>query len=210
VVDVDEPGWRQGRSISELSDGVERNDLMIDDSAALEALVAKQCITEVIHRYCRGMDRMDRALTLSCWHPGGTDDHAPLYSGTAEGFVEWLWPVHEAMVTTRHVVTNILVEVHGETAASESYWTVTLRLTRDGKVFDIHAGGRYVDDFECIHGVWAIRHRQSLRDWGRVDEVTRTTDDFRDEPLIQPNNPETEPGVSARDRSDYSYSVLSG
>ena len=37
-------------------------------------------IQDVLHRYARAMDRMDAELALSCWHPGGTDDHAPLYS----------------------------------------------------------------------------------------------------------------------------------
>src|SRR5579872_3721315 len=100
--------------------------LMVRTPGAAE-VAAKQAITEIMHRYCRGMDRMDRGLTLSCWHPGGTDDHAPLYVGSAAGFVEWLWPVHAAMVCTRHVVSNILIEVEGDTATSETYWTVTLR-----------------------------------------------------------------------------------
>ena len=52
---------------------------------------------------------MDKALTLSCWHVGGTDDHAPLYKGSAKGFLDWLWPIHAEMVATRHVVGNILI-----------------------------------------------------------------------------------------------------
>src|SRR5438477_89804 len=46
-----------------------RRDVMTNDE--LETLAAKQAITEVIYRYCRGLDRMDRALALSVWHPGG-------------------------------------------------------------------------------------------------------------------------------------------
>src|SRR6185436_9663893 len=86
---------------------------------SLQDVVARLEITEVLHRYARAMDRMDAELALSCWHPGGTDDHAPLYSGSAEGFVEWLWPVHAAMVMTRHVISNILIEVDGDRAGTE-------------------------------------------------------------------------------------------
>lgn len=85
----------------------------------LQKLLDKQAISEVIWRYCRGMDRMDKELTLSCWHPGGTDDHAPLFKGTAVGFVEWLWPIHAAMAATRHLVSNITVELNGDRAATE-------------------------------------------------------------------------------------------
>lgn len=174
----------------------------------LEELAAKQAITEVIHRYCRGLDRMDKALTLSCWHPGGTDDHAPLYAGSAEGFLDWLWPVHAAMTVTRHVVSNILIEVDGDTAGAETYWTLALRVPYQGALYDILAQGRYVDNFECRDGIWSIRHRQSLGDWDRVQKVETTLANFMSPPLIMPNNPEVAPKRSSRDTSDYSYTVL--
>lgn len=176
------------------------------ESDLLHEHMTKQQITQVIYRYCRGMDRMDRELTLSCWHSGGTDDHAPLYKGSAQGFLEWLWPVHAQMLGTRHVVSNILIELDGDRAVTESYWNVQLRLLVDGVPKDIMGAGRYVDNFECIDKVWAIRHRTSLSDMVRVDEVIEMRS--FSEPLIKPNNPEAAPGKSARDTSDYSYSAL--
>jgi hypothetical protein len=172
----------------------------------LDELAAKQAITEVINRYCRAMDRMDRALALSCWHPGGTDDHSPLFAGTAEGFVEWLWPVHAGMESTRHVVSNTIIVLDGDKAAAETYWTVTLRMKKHGDTYDVKGGGRYVDDFECIDGQWGIRHRQSLHDWDVVQKVETTM--ATGEPMLEPNNPEVEPKISARDKTDYSYGVL--
>ena len=170
----------------------------------VEALIAKQAITEIIYRYCRGLDRMDRDLTLSCWHEGGTDDHGALYSGSAEGFVEWLWPVHAAMERTQHTIHNILIEVDGDKAGSESYYIVYLRTqTLDGLV-DIVGGGRYCDNFEKNDGVWRIRHRQSVADWTQVLPV-------REHDLggaIPPNNPDNRTPTGVRDPSDYSYQVL--
>lgn len=173
-----------------------------------EELAAKFAITEVIHTYCRGIDRMDRALTLSCWHPGGTDDHAPLYSGSAEGFAEWLWPVHRDMVVTRHVCTNTLIELHADKAGAETYWSLVLQVTHNGALFDIIAGGRYIDNLECIAGAWAFRHRHSILDWHRVDAVERTLADFANPPLIPPNHVPSTITIGARDRSDYSYGVV--
>ena len=176
---------------------------------AIEEAVAKLAITDVLHRYARGLDRMDREMTLSCWHPGGTDDHAPLYSGSAEGFIEWLWPVHGAMEVTRHVVTNVMIEVDGDKAGSECYWTVTLRLTGEDSVrYDLIGQGRYIDTFERIDGVWAIRHRQSLGDWGRIEPVRLVAGDPGAPVLIKANNPGVSPPKWARDGSDYSYTVL--
>jgi len=152
------------------------------------------------------MDRMDADLALSCWHEGGTDDHAPLFAGTAEAFIGWLWPVHAAMETTRHVISNVLIELQGDKAGAESYWTVTLRVKKDGDLYDVIGGGRYVDNFECIDGQWAIRHRQSLHDWDVVQKVGATMTTAG--PMLQPNNPEVAPKVSARDKTDYSYRVI--
>ena len=156
------------------------------------------------------MDRMDREITLSCWHPGGTDEHAPLFSGTAEGFVEWLWPVHATMRVTRHVVSNILIDLDlaNGRAASETYWSLVLRIPRGGQDYDTIAGGRYLDRFECIGGIWGIRHRTSILDIDRVEPVLKTMADFTD-PLIEANNPETVPPRWARDRTDHSYQFLS-
>ncbi|AMN47550.1 hypothetical protein ACG33_10655 [Steroidobacter denitrificans] len=171
-------------------------------------VAARLAITEVLHRYCRGMDRMDRELTLSCWHPGGTDEHAPLYAGSAEGFIDWLWPVHAAMQGTRHVLSNIVIEVTGDRAVSESYWNVTLRVPRGEEVVDIFGGGRYLDQLEYINGVWAFRHRCSVHDWDRVEPVGGTMSNIAGPALIVPNNPEATIRPSARDRSDYSYTLL--
>lgn len=173
-----------------------------------DELAAKWAITEVIHRYCRGLDRMDKALALSCWHPGGTDDHAPLYAGSAAGFIDWLWPVHAAMQVTRHVVSNTLIELRGREAGAETYWSLVLQVERGGQTLDILAGGRYLDRFECIDGVWAIRHRQSVVDWNRVEPVRSTLADFADAPLIDVRNPEVPATVPTRDPGDFSYRVL--
>jgi len=173
----------------------------------LQELLDKQAITEVLWRYCRGMDRMDRELTLSCWHPGGTDNHAPLFAGTAEGFVDWLWPVHAAMTATRHFVSNITIELSGDKAASESYWYVHLRIPRGETAYDLVGEGRYLDTFEKIDDVWAIRHRSSIGCMSRITEAILQVADF-DPPLILPNNPGVAPMRWAREKTDYSYELF--
>ncbi|MEM6682610.1 MAG: nuclear transport factor 2 family protein [Pseudomonadota bacterium] len=174
---------------------------------ALQNLIDKQEITEVLWRYCRGIDRMDRELTLSCWHEGGTDHHGILFDGTAEGFVDWVWPVHADMLATRHMVSNILIEVNGDKAASECYWHLVLRIPRDDGVYDLTGEGRYIDTFEKIDGVWAIRHRTSV---GDIVSVAKQTLDMAtmSPPLLMPNNPESSEAPSARDKTDFSYTVF--
>ena len=40
------------------------------DERRLQLLLDKQDIYELMCRYCRGVDRMDKELTLSCFWPG--------------------------------------------------------------------------------------------------------------------------------------------
>lgn len=143
-----------------------------------ESVAARFAITEVIHRYGRGIDSMDRAMILSCWHPGGTDDHAPLYSGSAEGFVEWWMPVHRAMRIASRAFTASLIELDGDKADAETSWSVVLQVNHAGARFDIMADGRYVDKLECIDGTWAFRHRSAVLDRHRIDPLGRTLADF--------------------------------
>ena len=177
--------------------------------SAMDDLVAKQAIADVIHRYCRALDRMDRELALSCWHPNGTDDHAPNYVGSAEGFIEWLWPIHAGFLATRHRVGNILVTLSGDTAGVETYCDITLRFRRQDEVFDLFTAGRYLDRFERLDGAWAIRHRRSLSEWHRVEKLTLTVADFQNPPLIASKNTAVgDPARGARNKSDPSYELL--
>ena len=170
----------------------------------IQELADKQAITEIIYRYARGLDRMDVDMTLSCWHDGGTDNHGALFNGTAEAFVEWLWPIHAAMETTQHTINNILIELDGDRAGTESYYTVYLRTKADDGFVDIVGGGRYCDNFEKIDGVWRIRHRESIGDWVQTINVG-AVDTGGDIPPSDPNNRVVEP---RRDKGDYSYEVL--
>jgi hypothetical protein len=98
------------------------------NDAATLALVAKQEITEALHRYCHSVDRYDRETLLAVWHPDGTADYGDeLYQGSAGGLVDWLWATHASTLARSHQVTNILIELDGDTARSESYVTVALR-----------------------------------------------------------------------------------
>jgi SnoaL-like protein len=144
------------------------------ESSALEELLAKQSITEVIYGYCRGLDRMDRSLAVATWHDGGTADYGPIFEGTGAAFVDWAWKAHEAFVAHSHQVTNILIDVDlaNDTAVSESYVTVALRTPEhDGASADVVGRGRYVDRWSRRAGRWAVDHRQYLDDFGALYPV---------------------------------------
>jgi hypothetical protein len=165
--------------------------------SAIESLLAKQAITEVLYRYCRGLDRMDRALAMSVWHEGSTVDYGPIFTGSGAEFVDWVWVAHETLAAHSHQITNILIDVSGECATSEAYVTVALRTKPDGgSIVDIVDRGRYLDRWSRRQGVWAIDDRTFVEDFQAVYPV----------PLNEATDGSQSTGRRAPD--DPSYSIF--
>ena len=173
---------------------------MDEDARVLAELVAKQAITEVLHRYCRALDRLDRPMADTLWHPDGTADYGPdIFQGTGQGFVDYVFATHLLMSGHSHTVSNVLIDVDVEAGAagSETYASVWLRpLPRDGVVRDTRVRGRYLDRWSRRDGVWAIDHRTYVGDVMSVD--------------ARPESPMTDGSAATgrRDRTDPSYLVL--
>jgi SnoaL-like domain len=164
------------------------------DADELEAVVARAAITEAIFRYCRGLDRMDRATALSLWHPDGGADYAPWYTGDASGLIDWLWVAHATLVSHVHQIHNVLIELDGARAASEAYFTAVLRIEPGpGRLVDRVVRGRYLDTWTRRDGVWGVDRRVVVQDIESVSDV-RTTG--------------TADGRSRRGPDDPSYPVL--
>ena len=129
-------------------------------------LLDEQAIQETLYRYCRGVDRMDRALTRSCWHADGSADYRGMFAGDVDALLDWMWKLHAPMQTHSHQITNMLIEVAGDRAASEAYVTVALRSGGSrSSARDILSRGRYVDRWSRREDRWAIDHRLYLNDW---------------------------------------------
>ena len=134
----------------------------------LDTFMAKQAITEVIYRYCRALDRMDKDAAYAVWHADGTANYGEdIFLGTGHEFVDWVWTAHAAMSTHSHQITNVLIQVDEDQAASEAYVTVALRTLPFGdgpESADIYTRGRYVDQWSRRDGRWAIDHRNYITD----------------------------------------------
>lgn len=162
--------------------------------AELETLLAKQAIRDALSRYCRGLDRMDKAMAYAVWHPDGTADYEGIFEGTGHGFIDWVWEAHERMSRHSHQITNVLSEIDGMQATSESYVNVLLWIDGDPEdsQTEIVARGRYLDRWSCREGRWAIDHRCHLVDAQSIRQVTRGE--------VAPS--------SARDESDPSFQFI--
>ena len=141
------------------------------DSSAIERLLARQEIADVIYRYARGIDRLDFDLVRACYHPDAYDDHGSM-KGTVEEFIAAAASFLQRWTITQHFMGNMLIEVDGQRARAETY-AVAYHRREDaaGNGKDDVMGIRYVDRFECRAGAWKIAHRVVSTEWRRVDPV---------------------------------------
>ena len=96
---------------------------------ALRVLLDKQEIHEVLMRYCRGIDRCDAELLQSVYHPDSTDDHG-LFKGRAADFIPWALKALVRDDGTSHYIANELIEVDGDVAHCESYFSAYIAARR--------------------------------------------------------------------------------
>ena len=87
---------------------------------SLDALLDTQAIRDVLSRYCRGLDRMDRPMAESVWHEGGTADYVGIYEGTGHGFIEWVWKAHAAMEREHEIAREQAVRQLGARKSRQS------------------------------------------------------------------------------------------
>jgi ketosteroid isomerase-like protein len=141
-------------------------------SERIARVVDQQEITDVIYRYCRGIDRCDFDLVRSCYHPDATDDHGD-FRGGVDDFIAFVQQGLPRFERTMHFVGNLLVEVTGDAARVESYLIAHhhMRASNTKPERDFNVGLRYVDDFERRSGEWRIAARVCVFDWWRIDPV---------------------------------------
>ena len=91
--------------------------------AALRGLLDEASIRHRLGQYSRAIDRLDLRLLRELYHPDGTDDHAPFFTGTIDDFIAYMEQSAERPIyCTRHSISNVVIEVDGEVARSESYF----------------------------------------------------------------------------------------
>jgi len=151
-------------------------------------------IMDKLYRYCRSVDRLDVPVGHSVFHEDSTADFSPGYKGTGRGWIDHICVEHKRFLHHSHQVTNVIIELDGDRAGSESYVFATLQRQDGDKVFQHEFWARYIDTWSKRDGDWAIDTRDCIVDYGVIREVE-----------VLPGNPR-----SRRDNSDPSYSVLKG
>lgn len=136
-----------------------------DLEAEVRDLAARRDIADAVHRYMRGLDRLDPALQRSAFHDDAFVD-VGLMAGPVDEFVAFAQELLAAMDATHHMLGQVRIEVQGETATGECYFQAW-HGARDeaGNPRDLFISGRYIDDYACKNGEWRIARRKLITDW---------------------------------------------
>jgi SnoaL-like protein len=137
----------------------------------LGALLHRQDIMDCLHRYTRGVDRVDVDLIRSAFWPDAVDHHGPV-TGSVEDFLAYWLPLQPARQVSQHYVANTTIDIDDDIAHVETYFTYF------HKAFDAPemtvSGGRYADRFERREDGWRIILRVVIREWSMVLDGSRT------------------------------------
>lgn len=152
---------------------------------SISALLDKQAITELLETYARAIDTGDEGLLRAVFHPESQHNHgfvgpssdpdAPSKDGAPGDFVGFALAYLKGFSRSHHQLGNPLIEISGNSAQSECYFTAHQLMRAKGdpqapaNAADtetlIAVGGRYIDKLEKRDGVWKIIQRSGDIDW---------------------------------------------
>lgn len=131
---------------------------------ALQDMLDKHRLNELVLTYCRAVDRRDFALVRSLYHEDAIDDHGAMFSGPIDAFIAWLPDAMAQFEATQHSISNALFEIAGDRANGEAY-VIAYHRTHPPAPHEVVIGGRYLDRYERRHGTWKFIHRSLALDW---------------------------------------------
>jgi hypothetical protein len=160
---------------------------MMQRDYSVERMADRQEIQDVMHYWCRAVDRLDFDAIRDVFHPDAVDRHGP-YNGDVDGLIAWIRERHAKIPFSMHQVSNMFIEFAArDVAVVETYVRTIQRYPADGKASlsqlsggaagsagqgaDLWTCSRYVDRFERRDGAWRIAQRNLIQDWKQVVDV---------------------------------------
>lgn len=134
--------------------------------AALQQLIDRRQIEDVVARYARTLDWLDDDGQASCYWPDADIDYG-FFKGKAADFLPVVMQTERDSDRRWHMLGGLIVKFHsGVSALSECYGIFAgARRQEDGTLAGNLYGGRYLDEWEKRNGEWRISARTYLLDW---------------------------------------------
>lgn len=133
----------------------------------------RQAITDVLFRYARAVDRKDFDRVADCYFSDANDNHGG-WNGDIPGLIADMKVRHATIDSSMHYISNVLIELDGDSADVESYCLCFLRQQRDEAAATQSLSTvkcRYIDRFERRSGVWRIADRIVVFDEVQVTDI---------------------------------------
>ncbi|TCU61261.1 ketosteroid isomerase-like protein [Novosphingobium sp. PhB57] len=134
---------------------------MAIDETALQLLLDKEAIRELVLLYSRAIDRQDIELLRDLYAPEATDTHGDSFDGSAEDYCAFIARAFPHMPYSGHHVCNHLIAVEGERASGEVYALAWHLIPgRGGDSEEDFMAVRYIDNYRrCADRKWRFSKR---------------------------------------------------
>lgn len=142
----------------------------MDMEREVRDLAARRDIGKAVHAFIRGQDRLDPALQLSSFHEDADLD-CGAFRGGPRAYTDFVQTFLGGLEACQHIIgqVDLDVDIDAGTATGEVYFFAWHRMIEEGEPKDLLMAGRYIDDYACKAGRWAIQRRRELIDWARND-----------------------------------------
>ena len=134
---------------------------MAIDENALQQMIDKDAIRELVLLYSRAIDRKDVALLRDLYTEDATDSHGDSFDGPADAYCDFIEKSLPYMPYSGHHVCNHLISVDGNEANGEVYaLAYHLIPNREGGQEEDFMAVRYIDNYRrCADGKWRFSKR---------------------------------------------------
>jgi len=135
------------------------------DGNQVQRLIDQADIEELIHRYSRAIDLKDYSMLDTCFLADAHLDYSKA-GGVAGAYPEvrkWLEEVLEPLTEMQHLITNISVEIDGDTASGYCYTLNINGMPEAAGGGHLIVGAMYTDEIVRIDGSWKFKRRAEQR-----------------------------------------------
>ena len=156
-----------------------------------DQLADREAIRDTLLRYARLVDRIDVSLADDVFWEGATDDHAGAFKGPVRDLLEAVMPALASMKVTQHFLMNMIIEIDGASARTETYVVAYHELGADEEHACLIGGGRLLDVLAKKDDEWRVESRHLLIDWmKKIANVPMTAADLGGHQILGARKPD--------------------
>ena len=136
---------------------------MAIDEQALQQVIDREAIRDLVLLYSRAIDKKDVALLRDLYTEDATDSHGDSFDGPADAYCDFIEKSLPYMPYSGHHVCNHMVSVEGDEGNGEVYalaYHLIPDMTGGSAQEEDFMAVRYIDNYRrCADGKWRFSKR---------------------------------------------------